>query len=89
MPDISLQDVFDRVFIYLRASGIEMTVKRYRTLLHLIEESVASAGESDSGEQLLDAAMDLIPRHFDLPAPESPEAAPPVYRGSIGYGRDD
>lgn len=89
MAEISLQDVFNRVFTYLRASGVEMTVERYRTLLHLIEESVASVGDDGQEGKLLASAMELIPRYFDLPERRLPPATPPLCRGSIGYDRND
>ncbi|NIV28963.1 MAG: hypothetical protein GWN58_05460, partial [Anaerolineae bacterium] len=58
MAEISLQDVFNRAYTYLRASGIDMTVDRYRTLLHLIEDSVASADEEEQEDALLESAME-------------------------------
>ncbi len=88
MADISLQDVFNRAFTYLKASGVEMTVETYRTLLHLIEESVASAGEDGQGDALLQSVMERIPDHFELPGTNPPQATPGLCRGSIGYGRD-
>ncbi|MGF2735018.1 hypothetical protein [Marinobacter sp. DUT-1] len=88
MADISLQVVFNRAFTYLRASGVEMTVERYRTLLHLIEASIASAGEDGHGDELLDSVMARIPDYFDLPEKIPPQATPELCRGSIGYGRD-
>jgi len=88
MADTSLQDVFNRVFAYLRASGVEMTVERYRTLLQLIEEAVAVTGESGQEGELLEAAMARVPRYFELPESIPPKATPPLCRGSIGYGRD-
>ncbi|MBD3640225.1 MAG: hypothetical protein HUJ18_04450 [Marinobacter sp.] len=88
MADISLQDVFNRAFTYLKASGVEMTVETYRTLLHLIEESVASAGKDGQGDKLLRSVMERIPVHFDLPETNPPQATPGLYRGSIGYDRD-
>ncbi|WP_372985376.1 hypothetical protein [Marinobacter sp.] len=88
MADISLQAVFNRAFTYLRASEVEMTVERYRTLLHLIEESVALAGKEGQEDQLLESVMERIPGYFDLPETVSPEATPAMCRGSIGYGRD-
>ncbi|MCG7199448.1 hypothetical protein MD273_06905 [Marinobacter pelagius] len=89
MAEISLQDVFNRAYTYLRASGIDMTVDRYRTLLHLIEDSVASADEEEQEDALLESAMERIPRYFELPENRAPKATPPLFRGSIGYGRDD
>ncbi|RBP25665.1 hypothetical protein DET50_1217 [Marinobacter pelagius] len=88
MTEISLQAVFNRAFTYLRASGVEMTVERYRTLLHLIEESVASVGEGGQGDELLELVMERIAGYFDLPETIPPKANPELCRGSIGYGRD-
>ncbi|MFO7527990.1 MAG: hypothetical protein R6W86_04180 [Marinobacter sp.] len=88
MEEITLQVAFNRAFTYLRASGVEMTVERYRALLHLIEESVASAGEDGQGDQLLESVMERIPGYFDLPATVPPQATPELCRGNIGYGRD-
>lgn len=58
MADVSFQDVFNRVFSYLRESGVEMTVETYRSLLRLIEEAVASVDEPNRGDRILAAAMD-------------------------------
>ncbi|MDY6816318.1 MAG: hypothetical protein SV598_10665 [Pseudomonadota bacterium] len=88
MADISLQVVLNRAFTYLQASGVEMTLERYRTLLHLIEESVASTAEDGQGDQLLESVMERIPGYFDLPETVPPQATPELCRGSIGYGRD-
>lgn len=88
MADISLQVIFNRAFMCLRASGVEMTVERYRTLLHLIEEAVALAGEGGHEDELLASVMERLPGYFDLPDTVPPKATPELCRGSIGYGRD-
>lgn len=88
MASVSLQDVFNRVYTYLRASGIDMTVDSYRTLLHLIEDAVGPGGDEGHEDALLEAAMERMPLYFDLPVRTAPNAAPPLSRGSIGYGRE-
>ena len=89
MADVSFQDVFNRVFSYLRESGVEMTVETYRSLLRLMEEAVASVDEPNRGDRILAAAMDRVPRYFRLPEVEPPQACPPITRGSIGYDHHD
>lgn len=89
MADISLQDIFNRAFTYLRASGVAMTVESYRTLLHLIEESVAAVGESGHEDELLESVMERISGYFDLPETNPLQASPSLCRGSIGYFNND
>lgn len=88
MADNSLQDVFNRAVTYLQASGVELTVERYRTLLHLIEEALAASDKDGKGDTLLESVMERIPGYFDFPGITPPQAAPSLCRDSIGYGRD-
>ncbi|MGO1463474.1 MAG: hypothetical protein ACTHYN_10170 [Marinobacter sp.] len=95
MDDISFQHVFTRVYSYLCEAGVEMSSERCRQMLQLIDEVMAEIDESASytatdrrrltGHRLLKSAMDRLPEYFAVPEVVIPTAAPPLYRGSIGY----
>ncbi|GGE61365.1 hypothetical protein GCM10011533_12340 [Streptosporangium jomthongense] len=87
MEDISFQDVFSRLYSYLCEAGVEMTSERCRQMLQLIDDAVATVGEN-TGQVLLDNAMDRLPEYFVLPEARIPTPTPPLYRGSIGYSRN-
>lgn len=89
MAEIVFQEVFNRIFTYLREAGVEMTANTYRSLLHLIDDAVEQNRERGDHEQLLSIAVDLIPRYFDLPSFDTPDPYPPICRASIGYGGND
>ncbi|EMP55605.1 hypothetical protein MSNKSG1_07038 [Marinobacter santoriniensis NKSG1] len=89
MAEIVFQEVFNRIFTYLREAGVEMTANTYRSLLQLIDDAVAETGEEGDQERLLSIAVDLIPRYFDLPSFHPPAPYPPICRASIGYRGND
>lgn len=82
MRDIDLQDAFNRVYLYLLESGVEMTEDQCCTLLQMVEKAVRTS----SGEATVrDCVVDLLPEYFTLPELAVPEICPPLKRGSIGY----
>ncbi|WP_336366687.1 hypothetical protein [Marinobacter sp. C2H3] len=89
MADTVYQDVFNRIFTYLRESGVEMTAERYRSLLRLIDDAVADSGQSADIDRLMPLAMARLPDYFQLPVVAPPEAFPPIRRRSVGYVRPD
>ncbi|MBW7470086.1 hypothetical protein QQF73_08450 [Marinobacter sp. M216] len=92
MRDIDLQDVFNRAFLYLVESGVEMTGDQCCRLLQLLEKAVLASQADDSQTSVRDRVIDMIPEYFSLPTLAVPEICPPLKRGSIGYnppGVDD
>lgn len=87
MQDIDLQDVFNRAYLYLVESGIEMTEGHCRSLLQLLEKAVTASREDSSQLTIRDRVIEMIPEAFELPALKVPEICPPLKRGSIGYDR--
>lgn len=93
MADQTLQRVFVRVFRYLTESGLEMTRARSRTLLQLIDDTLAEADETMGDElseaRLLAQTMDRLPAYFPVEEEVPPTPCPPLSRGSIGYPARD
>lgn len=93
MADQTLQRVFVRVFRYLTESGLEMTRARSRTLLRLIDDTLAEADETTgdglSEVRLLAQTMDRLPAYFPVVEEVPPTPCPPLSRGSIGYPARD
>lgn len=56
-----------------------------------INSSINSSSNSDTdrreltGHRLLKSVMDRLPEYFAIPEVNIPVAAPPLFRGSIGY----
>ena len=82
MRDIDLQDAFNRVYLYLLESGVEMTEDQCSKLLHMLERAVRT---SDDEATVRDRVVDLLPEYFTLPEFSVPEICPQLKRGSIGY----
>lgn len=87
MRDIDLQDVFNRVYLYLVESGVEMNADKCCRLLKLLEIAVCDSWEEGSEARIRDRVIDSIPEYFALPVFTVPEICPPLKRGSIGYDR--
>jgi|26BtaG_2_1085354.scaffolds.fasta_scaffold03159_3 hypothetical protein len=90
MADLTLQRVFDRVFIYLTESGVEMDQAHSRKLLQLMDDALVdgqgpNASVALSEPRLLARAMDRIPVYFPVAEERIPAPNPPLCRGSIGY----
>lgn len=90
MADQTLQRVFVRVFSYLAESGVEMTRSRSRTLLQLMDDTLAESGQPEaagrlSETDLLVQTMDRLPAYFPIEEEALPAPNPPLCRGSIGY----
>lgn len=87
MRDIDLQEVFNRAYVYLIESGIDMTEEQCCNLLRLLERAVMASREEGSEASVRDRVIDMIPEVFALPVLTVPEICPPLKRGSIGYDR--
>lgn len=85
MTEMAFQDVFNRVYLYLSATGTDMTGERFRTLLQLIDDAITKASREGGAASVLEIAMDLVPERFTLPPKKSLNVCPPLARGSIGY----
>lgn len=75
------EHALSRILEYLAVNGVELDDRQTLVALQLVEEGLAS-GQTD----LLGWAMDELPRRFALPQQQLPRVAPPIERGSIGYG---
>lgn len=89
MEDMAFQDIFNRLYGYLRESGVTMTSVRFRQLLLLLDDVVASVSHrgDDATSAVLDAAMDRMEDYFPATQVSLAAASPPLKRGSIGYAR--
>ena len=89
MDDMAFQDIFNRLYGYLRQSGVPMTSARFRQLLLLIDGAIASVSQTgdDGTSAVLDAAMDRMEAFFPATRVSLAAASPPLKRGSIGYAR--
>ncbi|MEO9525116.1 MULTISPECIES: hypothetical protein [Marinobacter] len=89
MDDMAFQDIFNRLYGYLMESGVAMTSNRFRQLLQLIDDAIASASQEEGGTMnaVLDAAMDRMQVYFPAPQIAVAEVSPALMRGSIGYAR--
>ena len=90
MADQTLQRVFVRLFGYLAESEVDMTPTRFRTLLRLMDDTLAETGLAEgagrlSETNLLTRAMDRLPDYFPIEEDVLPAPNPPLCRGSIGY----
>lgn len=89
MTEMAFQDVFNRVYLFLSTSGIDMTGERFRTLLQLIDDAILKASKENDREcgavSVLDIAIDMVPDRFALPPERKLNTRPPLERGSIGY----
>jgi hypothetical protein len=70
-----------RVLQYIAGTGAELTDAHTLIALQLVEEGLQS-GQQD----LMAWVMGELPRRFDLSQRQLPPVAPPIVRGSIGYG---
>lgn len=89
MDEMAFQDIFNRLYGYLRESGVPMTSDRFRQLLLLIDDAIASVSQEggDAMSAVLDAAMERMQDYFPTTRVEVAAASPPLKRGSIGYAR--
>lgn len=70
-----------RVLEYIAGTGVELTDAHTLIALQLVEEGLQS-GQQD----LLAWVMGEVPQRFELSPQPLPPVAPPIVRGSIGYG---
>ncbi|WP_286219913.1 hypothetical protein [Marinobacter apostichopi] len=89
MDDMAFQDIFNRLYGYLRESDVTMTSDRFRQLLLLIDDAIESVSQrgDDATSAVLDAAMDRMEDYFPATRVALAEVSPPLKRGSIGYAR--
>lgn len=88
MARTSCEHALSRVLAYLRLCGVPLTREIRVAALRLVEEVVAdSVAGTDAEEErgVLEQAMSLFSRRFELPAPMLPPVFPPLERGSIHY----
>lgn len=82
MGQTPCEQVLSRVLAYLAGMGMPITRDISRMALRLVEEALAQEDTDD----LYAWIMERLPRQFLLPQLDLPPLAPPVHRGSIGYG---
>lgn len=81
MGQTHCEQVLSRVLAYLAGMGMPVTREVSMMALQLVNEALAQ-----DEQDLYAWVMERLPRQFTLPALELPPLAPPVNRGSIGYG---
>ena len=80
MQNIAHEDVFNRLFGYLRLSGVSLNRDSTLIAFKLIEEILAN-----DATNALEQVIAELPQHLDIPEISLPLLRPPVNRGSIGY----
>lgn len=85
MQEAVCQQALGRVLLYIHDSGLPLTPENCRKALHLVDAALEAGGRPE----ILAAAIDLVPRYFELPLIAFPVQRPPLNRGSIGYYPDD
>ncbi len=85
MNELDLDDVFNRVHLYLLESGVVMTPDQCARVLQLLQSVVADVQRPGNTATALELAIDALPGVFELPALAVPQISPPLQRGSIGY----
>ena len=82
MGQTQCEQILSRVLAYLNSMGMPVTRDVSMAALRLVEEALAQ----DDDQDLYAWVMARLPQQFSLPQLELPPLAPPVNRGSIGYG---
>ncbi|MFZ5602328.1 MAG: hypothetical protein ACOY7J_07745 [Pseudomonadota bacterium] len=82
MGQTQCEQILSRVLAYLSSLGMPVTRDVSMSALRLVEEALAQEDEQD----LYAWIMARLPQQFTLPQLELPPLAPPINRGSIGYG---
>lgn len=75
------EHALSRVLAYLSLLGMPVNRDLEIVALKLVEEALISE-EAD----IFQYVMKLLPQRFSLPPLSLPRTAPPIRRGSIGYG---
>lgn len=75
------EHALSRVLAYLAALGMPLTRELSIVALKLVEEALSS-----EDEDVFVYVMTQLPQRFHLPPLSLPKTAPPIHRGSIGYG---
>lgn len=75
------EQALHRVMRYLEMADISITPHVEKQVLALITQALESHPDN-----LLPECMRRLPRFFDLPKHPAPCQAPPIHRGSLGYG---
>lgn len=81
MSKTECEHALSRVLAYLSLLGMPTTRELSVVALKLVEEALESQ-EPD----IFQYVMTLLPQRFALPPLSLPRTAPPIHRGSIGYG---
>jgi hypothetical protein len=76
------EQVLGRVLAYLSGTGMPLSRELSVVALKLVEEAL----EREETQDVYAYIMDRLPQQFALPQLQLPPLAPPVNRGSIGYG---
>lgn len=89
MDDMAFQDIFNRLYGYLKESDVTMTSDRFRQLLLLIDDAIESVPQTgdEATSDVLDAAMNRMEDYFPATRVALAAASPPLKRGSVGYAR--
>ncbi len=76
------EQTLSRVCNYLSAMGVELTRDVTMQALKLIE-----AGLAEKQDDLFHFVMTRVHEHFTLQSVSLPTTAPPITRGSMGFGK--
>ncbi|NPU94483.1 MAG: hypothetical protein HPY82_21440 [Gammaproteobacteria bacterium] len=82
MSQTQCEQILSRVLAYLSSLGMPVTREVSMAALRLVEEALSQEDFPD----LYAWVMARLPQQFALPQLELPPLAPPINRGSIGYG---
>ena len=82
MQPIRAEVALARVLAYLQWTGVEIDAAIERQALGIVAEAL----EADAPDFFL-ACMEMVRDRFELHPAAVPTSAPPINRGSIGYGQ--
>lgn len=81
MSEPTAENVLRRVLCYLQRAGVTLDSAVEQQALRLVAGAMALAPDDVMG-----ACIRLLPDYFELPVGHVPPLAPPLQRGSLGYG---
>lgn len=81
MSKTECEHALSRVLAYLSLLGMPLSRELSVVALKLVEEALNS-----DEEDIFEYVMKQLPQRFSLPPLSLPKTAPPIHRGSIGYG---
>lgn len=81
MQPIRAEIALARVLAYLQWTGVEVDTCVERKALRIVEEAL----DADVPD-FFQACMEMVRERFELSPATVPTPAPPICRGSIGYG---